>query len=126
MKLKKMKLIKSKMIPALFFLFAINCFALAPQDSIKTGSLQFQELKQIAKLLSEVEFRRKINLLNDDKIDRLNEIINSQKNIIANQEEINSNLKDQIEMIRPPFYDNFIFGAAAASIVLIGIVLFTK
>lgn len=99
---------------------------MAPQDSIKTGSLQLSELKQIAKLLNEVEFRRTENKLNNQKIDRLNEIIVDQKKIIQDQEEINSNLNDQIEIIKPAFYDNFIFGAAAASIVFIASIILIK
>ena len=110
----------------MLILFAANCFGSAPQDSIKTRPLQLQELKAVASLLNEVEYRREKDQLNDQKIERLNSIVEKQNGIIGNEKEIIKNLNDQIEQTKPAFYDNFIFGASAASIAFVVLILLTK
>lgn len=98
---------------------------MAAQDSTK-NYLNNLELKQTYKLLSELQFRRlEVNLLRD-QISIKSEIIQRKDYQIQLKEKIEKNLREQLEIVKPAWYDSFYVGAGAGIVIVTTIVFLVK
>ena len=90
------------------------------------NSLSFEEFKQIAKYLNELEYLRNENaILKDQKSILMNDVTDCRMLDNYRKQQI-ENLQQTIEEVRPAWYDNFWFGAAASAIVVSGFYLLSK
>ena len=92
-------------------LFVLLCNDLVGQDSTKVG-FSTNELQLNYALLTELEWRRSESALHKLKIKQQDQQIQNYKNLSEIQRQVEMNLNKQLELSKPPFYDNFIFGAA--------------
>lgn len=132
MKGKKMKLIK--LIAKIAFIFILGTKLLYSQDNSHKPYNQFtiDEIREIARLLNELEYRRQrdsITQIENDILKRNIEVLEN-KNITLLEKNKNNNEREklyqqQIEMIKPKWWDKFeygLIGGLVINLVIIGLV----
>lgn len=110
-----MKLTRLLLIAFLFALSAISYPASGPQDSTRLSSA---ELKAVSRLLVELEWRRVNDSLNGRIIANYEAATSSFAAERSAWESKEQTYKKYIEDSRPPWWNNFLTGAGAASILL--------
>lgn len=131
MKGKKLKLIK--LIAKIAFIFILGTKLLYSQGNSHQPTNQFtiDEIREIARLLNELEYRRQrdsIIQIENDILKRNIEVLEN-KNITLSEKNKNNNEREklyqqQIEMIKPKWWDKFEYGLIGGLVInLIIIVL---
>lgn len=131
MKGKKLKLIK--LIAKIAFIFILGTKLLYSQGNSHQPTNQFtiDEIREIARLLNELEYRRQrdsITQIENDILKRNIEVLEN-KNITLLEKNKNNNEREklyqqQIEMIKPKWWDKFEYGLIGGLVInLIIIVL---
>lgn len=114
-----MKLIQLQLILFLLFALGNNLNVLAQQDSIEQQEIfQLFELKQISKLLDEVEYRRVKDSLTADEVNlyqRAFEFCKAENDLYQQKEEV---YKNTIEAVTPEWYDKPLFVSGVTGFIL--------
>ena len=111
---------------------SVNCTAQTLTDTTKQ-SLSLAELKIISKYLIELDMRRELAVQDSAIIDQqaqaLNEctnINNTYKATVVSYEQKVDLLEEQVELVRPVWYDHFWIGVVTSVVVGAGILLVAK
>lgn len=105
-------------------LSGISSNNLVAQDS--TNILNKSELRQSYKLFTELQFRRIQTSKQGEQINIQREIIKRKDIQIELKEQIEENLRKQIEIIEPAWYDNFNVGVGVGIIAVSAIIFLVK
>ena len=82
------------------------------------------ELQNISKLLTELLYWRDAEDLLLDEVNHLKMALYSSENTVVNRDKVIANLKTEIEIIDPPWYDHFWVGAGVTGIILTALFVF--
>lgn len=128
-----MKLIK--LIAKIAFIFILGTKLLYSQGNSHqpTNQLTFDEIREIARLLNELEYRRQrdsITQIENDILKRNIEVLEN-KNITLLEKNKNNNEREklyqqQIEMIKPKWWDKFEYGLIGGLVINLVIIVLVQ